>query len=179
MTLISFQISSIIIIVFAAFVIILFEREYPYNTDQKIIRSGFWTDLLFYNILQSFFLGILISFLIEFIDNSANLSRLQLITDWPWFIQIIFFTITHDFYIYWFHRFQHKNKFLLRLHEAHHSPKEVDWLSGVRSHGLEIFINQTIEFLPIVLLGAPPEIAVLKGLVSAVWGMYIHSNLDI
>ena len=40
-------------------------------------------------------------------------------------------------------------------------------------------INQTIEFLPIVLLGSPPEVIAYKGVMSAVWGMYIHSNLDL
>jgi sterol desaturase/sphingolipid hydroxylase (fatty acid hydroxylase superfamily) len=55
----------------------------------------------------------------------------------------------------------------------------VDWLSGVRSHSLEILINQTVEFLPIVLLGAAPEVALYKGALSAIWGMYIHSNLNI
>jgi len=73
----------------------------------------------------------------------------------------------------------HGNKYLWRLHEAHHSPKKVDWLSGSRSHAFEILINQTVEFLPIVLLGSPPEVAAYKGVISAVWGMYIHANLGI
>jgi sterol desaturase/sphingolipid hydroxylase (fatty acid hydroxylase superfamily) len=178
MSLIDFQLVSLLVIAFSALVIIILERQFPYN-KQPILRRGFWTDFIFYNFLQSFFLGILISYLIEFIDSSTNLSRLHLISDWPIWLQLLFFLLTHDLYIYWFHRYQHNNKYLWRLHEAHHSPKDVDWLSGVRSHGIEILINQTIEFLPIVLLGAAPEVAVLKGVVSAVWGMYIHSNIDV
>src|SRR5262249_57024506 len=50
--------------------------------------------------------------------------------------------------------------------------------AGARSHALEILINQTIEFAPIVILGAAPEVALWKGVISAVWGMYIHSNVD-
>ncbi|MCK7524377.1 MAG: sterol desaturase family protein [Ignavibacteriales bacterium] len=44
---------------------------------------------------------------------------------------------------------------------------------------LEIILNQTIEFAPIILLGAPVEVIAYKGLISAVWGMYIHCNVDI
>lgn len=77
------------------------------------------------------------------------------------------------------HRWQHKNKFLWRIHEAHHSPKDVDWLAGSRSHAFEILINQTVEFLPIVLLGSPPEVIAYKGVISALWGMYIHSNINV
>jgi sterol desaturase/sphingolipid hydroxylase (fatty acid hydroxylase superfamily) len=87
--------------------------------------------------------------------------------------------VTHDFYIYCFHRLQHRVPVLWRLHEAHHSVENVDWLSGSRSHALEIVINQTIEFAPIILLGAPPEMVQIKGTIDAVWGMYIHANIDV
>ncbi len=44
---------------------------------------------------------------------------------------------------------------------------------------MEILINQTIEFAPIILLGASPEVAIYKGMISAIWGMFIHSNIDV
>jgi sterol desaturase/sphingolipid hydroxylase (fatty acid hydroxylase superfamily) len=55
----------------------------------------------------------------------------------------------------------------------------VDWLAGSRSHSLEIIINQTIEFAPIILLGANPVVVPIKALIDAVWGMFIHSNIDV
>src|SRR5262249_20722562 len=64
------------------------------------------------------------------------------------------------------------------LHEAHHSTAEVDWLAGTRSHFLEIVVNQTVEFAPLALLGAAPQIWFFKVTIDAVWGMYIHSNID-
>ena len=72
-----------------------------------------------------------------------------------------------------------RSRWLWRVHEAHHSGKDVDWLSGSRSHALEILINQTIEYAPIVLLGAHPDVALMKGVLDAAWGMYIHSNIDV
>jgi len=68
--------------------------------------------------------------------------------------RFLFFLVTHDLYIYLFHRLQHASKILWRTHEAHHSGKEVDFLAGSRSNALEIIINQTIEFAPIIILGA-------------------------
>lgn len=175
----SAQIISFLIIAFSAALIVFLERTIPYNNGQKFIREGFFDDFVLYNLVQSFVLGLIISFIIEFIDNQSNISRFKIINEWPISLQLIFFIVSHDFYIYQFHKWQHKNKLLWRIHEAHHSPKEVDWLSGVRSHAFEILINQTVEFLPIVLLGAAPVVAVYKGTVSAVWGMYIHSNIDV
>ena len=174
------ELFSYLIILSASVFFIIAERIWPYTKGQKVLREGFFDDLALYTIAQSYILGILIfTYIINFIDASTGLSRLQLFRDVPIWIQLIFFLITHDLYIYWMHRWQHKNKYLWRIHEAHHSPKKVDWLSGSRSHALEILINQTIEFLPIVLLGSPPEVIAYKGVISAVWGMYIHSNLNV
>ena len=174
------ELYSTLTIVGAAVFFIIAERIWPYTKGQKVLREGFFDDLALYTIAQSYILGILIfTYIINFIDTSTGLSRLQLFRDVPIWIQLLFFLVTHDFYIYWMHKWQHSNKYLWRIHEAHHSPKKVDWLSGSRSHALEILINQTIEFLPIILLGSPPEVIAYKGVISAVWGMYIHSNLNV
>lgn len=171
---------SMLIIISAAVLFIILERLFPYTKGQEVLREGFFDDLALYTIAQSYILSIIIfSYIINSIDASIGLSRLKLFANVPIWMQLIFFTLTHDIYIYWMHRWQHSNKWLWRIHEAHHSPKKVDWLSGSRSHALEILINQTVEFAPIVLLGSPPEIIAYKGVISAVWGMYIHSNIDI
>ena len=179
MTLEQVRFYSIIAIVVCALIIILLERFFPYEKNQKFLREGFVDDFILYTLVQSYALGIVISYIIQFIDGQTNLSRLHIISGWPIWLQILFFLVVHDFYIYWFHRYQHNSKIFWRIHEAHHSNKNIDWLAGSRSHALEILINQTIEFAPIVLLGAAPEVAVIKGLIDAVWGMYIHSNIDI
>src|SRR6185437_10336240 len=126
-----------------------------------------------------YLLGLVISWIIKAIDGSTGWSRLHLVSEWPLLGQLAFFWVTHDLYIYCFHRLQHTNRFLWRVHEAHHSGKDVDWLSGSRSHAFEILINQTVEFAPIILLGASPDVIPLKGAISAIWGMYIHANLNV
>jgi sterol desaturase/sphingolipid hydroxylase (fatty acid hydroxylase superfamily) len=162
-----------------ALLVIALERRFPYDRGQPFFRRGFWVDLLGYTLLQSYLLGLAIEWLVGAMDRASGLSRLHLVSAWPIPVQLGFFLITHDLYIYSFHRWMHFNKYLWRIHEAHHSVKEVDWLAGSRSHALEILINQTIEYAPIVLLGAHPSVALLKGLVDACWGMWIHSNVGV
>lgn len=165
------------IIVGWALTLIALERRFPYTRGQKLFRPGFFDDLVLYTLVQSWLLGHVIGWIITGID--ASVGRLHLVSGWPIWAQLVFFFVTHDFYIYWFHRAQHHNRWLWRIHEAHHSTRDVDWLSGSRSHSIEILINQTIEFAPIVLLGGAPEVAVMKGTIDAVWGMWIHSNVDV
>jgi sterol desaturase/sphingolipid hydroxylase (fatty acid hydroxylase superfamily) len=168
-----------VIIASWAVMIVVLERLFPYDRGQRLFRPGFFLDFFWYTLVQSYALGLVISAIIRAIDASTHLSRLHLVSAWPLWAQLAFFWVTHDLYIYWFHRLQHNNRYLWRVHEAHHSGKDVDWLSGSRSHAIEILINQTIEYAPIVLLGAHPDVALMKGVLDATWGMYIHSNIDV
>lgn len=170
---------SPLIIVGSALGFMGLERVFPYDRNQRVFRKGFWLDLVGYGLIQSYFLGLIISAFIAWLDRQTGLSRLHLVSDWHPLVQLGFFFVVHDFYIYWFHRLQHGSDLLWRTHEAHHSAEAVDWLAGTRSHSIEILINQTIEFAPIVLLGGAPEVALMKATLDAVWGMYIHSNVDV
>ena len=175
----SWAILSPILIAASAVIIVVLERLRPYDSRQSLFRVGFFTDFFWYTLVQSYVLGLVIESIILALDRGTGLRRLHLVSGWPVLAQLALFWITHDFYIYWFHRLQHKSRWLWRTHEAHHSGKDVDWLSGSRSHALEILINQTIEYAPIVLFGAAPEVALMKGVLDAAWGMYIHSNIDV
>ncbi len=132
--------------------IIAWERISPYRKGLPFFREGFWVDLVWYTIIQSYVLKIVI---FDTIINPVRLhfdwSGLQFFKGWSITEQVLFFVVTHDLYIYLFHRLQHSSKLLWRIHEAHHSGKQVDFLAGSRSHVLEIIINQTIEFAPIVI----------------------------
>ncbi len=161
-------------------IIVLLERQFPYRKGLPIFREGFWVDLVWYTLIQSYFMKIFIfDYIVYPLDQKIQLSASHLLSHWPLWTQVLFFFVIHDFYIYWFHRWQHSNKFLWRTHEAHHSNKQVDWLAGSRSHIVEILINQTVEFTPIILLGANPLVVPIKAFLDAIWGMYIHSNINV
>lgn len=171
-------ISTTAVTILSAIVLVVLERARPYTPGQKFFRPGFFNDFVWYTVVQSYVVGVVIFGVIHLVEEVAPFERVTLIRSMPVAAQVVLFLVVHDFYIYWFHRLQHRSAILWRTHEAHHSTEDVDWLSGSRSHSIEILINQTIEFAPIVLL-ASPEVAVLKGCIDAVWGMYIHSNIDV
>ena len=175
----SLQGISLLVIVGSALLFLVLERIFPYDKNHKVIREGFFNDLFFYTGLQSYFLGIIIFAFLNYIKFHTHLYDYSLLGKLPILLQLLILIITHDFYIYWFHRWMHNNKYLWRIHEAHHTPLAIDWLAGSRSHIFEILINQTIEFAPIILLGASPEVAIYKGMISGIWGMFIHCNVNV
>jgi sterol desaturase/sphingolipid hydroxylase (fatty acid hydroxylase superfamily) len=173
---------SITTIILACWIVLIitWERVSPYRKGLPFFRDGFWVDLIWYTLIQSYFLKILIfDYLIAPVQHHFNWSAIQFVKDWPVAVQVLFFVVTHDLYIYLFHRFQHSNKVFWRIHEAHHSGKQVDFLAGSRSHVLEIVINQTIEFAPIILLGADPAVIPIKAMLDAMFGMFIHANINV
>lgn len=109
------------VIVGSAFVLIALERRIPYDSRQRLLRKGLIEDLVFYGLLQSYVLALVIATLIERMDGVTGLSGLQLVSSWPVWVQLLFFLVTHDLYIYGFHRLQHRVPLLWRLHEAHHA----------------------------------------------------------
>jgi sterol desaturase/sphingolipid hydroxylase (fatty acid hydroxylase superfamily) len=172
-------ITTTILICWVVF-IIAWERISPYRKGLPFFREGFWVDLVWYTIIQSYFLKILIfDYIIAPLQHHFDWSGFQFIKSWSVTEQVLFFLVTHDLYIYLFHRLQHANKVLWRTHEAHHSGKEVDFLAGSRSHIMEIIVNQTIEFAPIVILGANPMVIPIKALLDAMFGMFIHANVNV
>lgn len=166
-------------VIASAACIIALERIFPYDKAQRFLRNQIFNDFFLYTLVQSYVLAFGFSYLMEAIDSSAILSPLRIASAWSLPVQLLFFTVLHDLYIYWFHRYQHNSKFFWRIHEAHHSTHDVDWLSGSRSHTLEIVINQSIEFGVIALLSGNPAIPVMKAALDGVWGMYIHSNINV
>lgn len=168
-----------VVLVGWALLVIALERRFPYDRGFRLLRPGFAVDLLGYALLQSWAVGWLINGIVGSIDAATGASRLGVVSGWPRWLQLAFFVVTHDFYIYAFHRLQHHNRWLWRIHEAHHSARQVDWLAGARSHSLEILVNQTVEFGAMVLLGAHPDVVVAKGILSGMWGIWIHSNIDV
>src|SRR5262245_56611231 len=175
----SWAILTPIIIVGGALVIIALERRWPYDRGQPFLRDGFWVDLFWYGLVQSYVLALVINALVHWVDRKTGASSHGLVSGWPIAAQVQFFVVLHDLYIYWFHRWQHNNRFLWRIHEAHHSATYVDWVAGSRSHSLEILINQSIELGAMILLGAHPHVVLIKAWISPVWGMWIHCNVGV
>ncbi len=173
---------GIIILLWAVMMIIL-ERFYPYTDGVKLFRKGAWIDFVWYTIIQSKILEVLIfTYIILNLKTSLGLANFGPLSHLNFWLVLFIFFITHDFYIYWFHRLQHNNRWLWRTHEAHHSNRQIDYLAGSRSHPLEILINQTIEFLPIFFFLDSETAAYMypaKAMIDATWGMWIHANVNV
>ncbi|MGZ6071858.1 MAG: sterol desaturase family protein, partial [Myxococcaceae bacterium] len=119
-----------LLIILWALVMIALERRFPYQR-QPFLRREFWTDLFWFSTVFSVLMGFLAArFIIPAIDQVTGWSATRGIREWPLWSQVLVSLLTHDLFIYLFHRAMHVNRYLWRLHEAHHSTPDVDWIGG-------------------------------------------------
>ena len=168
--------STLIIVAWAGLMIAL-ERAFPADS-QRFFRREFWTDLLWFSTTFSTGMGwIAYIAVIPAIDHLTGWSETRGIRAWPLWSQVVVSLFTHDLFIYGFHRLMHSNRYLWRIHEAHHSVLDVDWIGGSRGHVFENLITSTAELAPIALFMSP-GVAAIKSAIDACWGMWIHSNVS-
>lgn len=79
---------------------------------------------------------------------------------------------------YWIHRSLHGFDRLWWFHAVHHDTPQMHILKSGRLHFGEEIYNAVLKPIPLLLVGAPPEIMVWLGL-WIVWdGNLVHSNVD-
>src|SRR5262249_43312419 len=118
---------STTLIVAWALLIIALERKFPYE-PQPLFRREFWTDLVWFSPIFSVLMGwMAYKFAIPAIDHFTGWSTSRGIRDWPIWIQVVVSLVTHDLFIYTFHRSMHRNRFLWRIHQGPPPPPPRGW----------------------------------------------------
>ena len=153
-------------------IILILERVLPFR-KAPMLRSGIFSDVVWYNIFQEQFFTL---FLIQFLEQFPKLHHFYTISNLPFWIQLLILFVIQDFLTYWYHRYAH-NSFIWRFHELHHSTVHVDWLSGARQHILESWIPIIANSVSFCLFFGDIRIAETVAGIVTVHGIYAHSNI--
>jgi sterol desaturase/sphingolipid hydroxylase (fatty acid hydroxylase superfamily) len=168
---------------FAIALIFLFfialEKLFPLH-PKKTFRPGWLTDLAHYFINQFlvevgvFVMAIpLYLFLGWAIDNSLSAE----IATQSALIQFFEAVFVAELAFYWIHRGAHRFPWLWRFHLIHHSSEQLDFLSAVRFHPIEMAFARVGVGLPLVLLGFSAETFGGYLVWNALNSVFIHANI--
>ncbi|MBK25733.1 MAG: hypothetical protein CME70_17170 [Halobacteriovorax sp.] len=102
------------------------------------------------------------------IFNWINLSY------WPSIILTIIFM---DLIIYGQHVLTHKINFLWKLHQVHHSDRDLDFTSALRFHPIEIIFSMMVKTMAISIIGASPKGILVFEIILSSMAIFNHSNL--
>lgn len=97
---------------------------------------------------------------------------------WPWLVQLALAVVLADLGAYVAHRFMHATDLGWRMHAVHHTPRALNLLASARTHPFNAVLTYTAEHVPLLLLGAPPEVVALWSTIKATNGLLQHSNVS-
>lgn len=166
------------------FVILGFEQVLPRNAVMNVFRDPQSKNDIGHGILLAAVARPVGS--IAAIATLAQISELRLAGSipslwpaaWPFALQMVPALLVWTFSDYWVHRALHTFERLWWFHAIHHDTPQMHILKSGRLHLLEEFPNALLKPIPLLLLGAPPEITVFIGLWIVFDGNLAHSNVD-
>ncbi len=136
--------------------ILLIERLFPANKNQKILSTSFFQDIIWFfveSIGQAFIISTYVAFLFNFYHQHLSFLTIQSTAQIPEWGRLIIGIVLLDF-LYWLQHFiNHKVQWLWFFHSIHHSQKEVNVFTDFRYHTLEYVMRNTIISIPFYILG--------------------------
>jgi sterol desaturase/sphingolipid hydroxylase (fatty acid hydroxylase superfamily) len=155
----------------------LFPRVVP---EQPILREGWRLDLLYFSVnhlLIGFFLVVSSHFAPTVFGWAVNGWVQGHVVALPGIVRFVLVVLAADAVEYASHRAYHELPFLWRFHAVHHSPNQMDWLSGSRLHVFEVLATRTLVLVPIFLLGFPQDTIFAYIIFVSIQSVLIHSNI--
>ncbi|MDT8347081.1 MAG: sterol desaturase family protein [Flavobacteriaceae bacterium] len=161
----------------------------PWRRKQALFRKGFWLDAfyLFFN----FFLVSLIGYhalsevgvklfndILYAFFGIENLVAIKVQTLSVWLQLFIMFLIA-DFIQWWVHRLLHRVPFLWKIHQVHHSVKEMGFAAHFRFHFMETIIYKSIQYIPLAMIGFGIDQFIVVHLFALLIGHLNHANINV
>ena len=156
----------------------------PANPAQRFLRSGFVTDLIYwltpyflYGPLAPKSLGLAAAWLAAALTGSTAVG-FSLIGRQPLWAQTAEAFVLADLLSYWGHRWMH-GRALWAFHAIHHGVEELDWLSTIRNHPVNVVVQRLVLTAPLLLLGFPVHAILVVAPFSALYNILCHANVDL
>jgi sterol desaturase/sphingolipid hydroxylase (fatty acid hydroxylase superfamily) len=148
---------------------------------QKFFRSGLRTDLMFL-LFNGWPVKIGFGFITAGVLASSWIVPASLkdaVHDLPFWVQLPLVALLADLGVYWTHRVLHNSPTLWRIHAVHHAVEEVDWLTAVHHHPLDLIFMKGGSLFPILVLGFS-EAAIGAYIFLYYWQSYlVHANIRV
>lgn len=164
----------------------LLALRYPNIAGQKLIRRSTYVDIAYWYFTPLFYVqigkwiavGIAFLFIQNIIDSKKfALTGFGIFTHLPVFFQCLLLLFIMNLIQYWTHRLFHGRN-LWKFHIIHHAPKELDWLSGVHMHPVNILIHSLLVGSCVALLGFSSMVYIVMFPIELLFAALVHANLN-
>ena len=84
--------------------------------------------------------------------------------------------VAQDFCYYWFHRCSHRIRYMWAAHVVHHSSENMNFSTAFRQSLMYPIAGMWIFWLPLVIVGFPPNMVVLVVLFNLALQFFVHTQ---
>ena len=106
-----------------------------------------------------------------YVAQYYNLKLFSSSSLWVWILAFFLY----DFCYYWMHRLHHEVKVLWATHVVHHHGEEFNLSTALRQTSTG-FLWKWIFYLPIFMVGIPPEVFVTVAGINLVYQFWVHTE---
>jgi sterol desaturase/sphingolipid hydroxylase (fatty acid hydroxylase superfamily) len=136
-------------------IIYLIERFYKAPTSQYKSRN-FLHDICYWFYIRSDLHRILfMATLFNVLGSHLRFLEIRSFQSVPVVLRWLLYFLLAEFLAYWIHRWQHTSRVLWAFHSIHHSQEQLSFATSERSHPIDVFVSNTLSFVPLLLLGQP------------------------
>ena len=105
------------------------------------------------------------------------LSQFRLF-DFGWTLPVMIACfLAEDLAYYWFHRIAHERRWFWASHVVHHTSQHYNLSTALRQTWTGVLSLSFIFWLPLVLIGFPPEMVLMFQAISLVYQFWIHTEV--
>ncbi|MDX2287449.1 MAG: sterol desaturase family protein [Hyphomicrobiaceae bacterium] len=119
--------------------------------------------------------GLLIMPLLAFATPDLGLWPVDL----PLWVQLLIAIVVADFMMTIIHYYSHRIGALWALHQVHHGVHRLYGFNGFIRHPLHHTIDLTLGVAPLMVMGLPPDVAVLLAFTVVTQLLVQHTNVDV
>ncbi len=103
--------------------------------------------------------------------RAARLTTLAADAWWVWVAGVLLY----DFLYYWYHRLGHEVNVLWAAHVVHHQSEDYNLSTALRQTSSSYLLSW-VFYLPMALLGFPPELFLAVSLIDLLYQFWIHTE---
>jgi sterol desaturase/sphingolipid hydroxylase (fatty acid hydroxylase superfamily) len=145
----------------------------------KVLSYEYWLDVLYWHqglLLQLLSVPAAMVVLLHWVWSRMPGPWLPALASLPLWAQVLMAVWLNDLVVYWRHRTEHMFGALWSFHAVHHSAEQVDILTTLRLHPLEVLFA-SVTGAAVALIGLQGEAAVTGYAIYTLWNYFIHTNV--
>lgn len=178
-TLLSYE-TAIRLGIFAGLLVVLLLAEAIWPRKNRVeSRVARWRTNAVFTVVDALALRLLVPLAavgVAAYASTKGWGLLNIVTLPNWAVIVISLVLL-DMAIYWQHVATHKIPILWRLHQVHHTDRDMDVTTAVRFHPIEICLSMIYKMAIVAALGVPVVAVILFEVILNGCAMFNHSNL--